>query len=78
MIIYPNPVTDNEFTVKTSFSLSKPSRLYVFNMEGKLLHSSTVEENTFTISTQNFHSPGIYIVNLITDKNSVQKKLVIQ
>ncbi len=80
--IYPNPISDT-FQIKVNSSLTdcKTLRLKIFSTDGKELIMKEYS-NLSQITEINFDSfklsQGTYIVNLVTDKGVVNKKLIIK
>ncbi|MDT0557299.1 endonuclease [Ichthyenterobacterium sp. W332] len=71
--LYPNPVTNNSFTVETTQNLN----LEIYDVLGKIVFSKTVGANTSTIDISNLNS-GIYLIKLNSGGRSFTKKLIKQ
>lgn len=71
--IYPNPVTNGIVNIKTTSNTVVEAA--VFNVLGKQVLSSTVNNNTLDVSNLN---SGIYILQLNQNGTSTTKKLVIK
>lgn len=71
--IYPNPAGDH-FTLK--FAGFEPTNITLYNMQGQQVHSSRVEGNSFTLSSDSFE-PGIYLVKALDDRNNKYTQKVI-
>ncbi|QOD59664.1 T9SS type A sorting domain-containing protein [Polaribacter haliotis] len=72
---YPNPITNNEFTITSSNSSKK--QVAIFNVLGKNVLSSsfTGTKSTLDVSTI---SSGIYILKVTEEGKTATKKLVIR
>jgi photosystem II stability/assembly factor-like uncharacterized protein len=77
--IFPNPVQKQSFTVFSGnhFPMDKTT-LQVYNLEGKLVHTSNETSSSFTVSTKNFNQPGVYIIILQNDFHVYHEKIIIQ
>lgn len=73
-VLYPNPATDN---LTISFSnISSPIRFSLINSIGELVMQQTL---TGELTTVILNQPvGIYFVKLISDKNTVTRKIIVQ
>ena len=71
--LFPNP-TSNSFTIL--HSLSKNAGLRILNLEGKEIRQQALLSNRMTISTEGI-IPGIYLVEIASEKQLVHKRLVI-
>ncbi len=78
--VYPNPVTDDSFTISFSNQIiNMPSTsVRIMDISGKVIHAnqSNNQENTIKINTKNLHS-GMYIVYIKNDTHSWIKKIII-
>jgi hypothetical protein len=77
--IYPNPVT-NQMTVALNMVKSAKVSFQVVNMLGQQVGQSVVKDLTTgqtntTLSTNDL-APGVYFLNIITDKGNLQQKFV--
>tara|TARA_B100000787_G_scaffold102360_1_gene75731 strand:+ start:15495 stop:16370 length:876 start_codon:yes stop_codon:yes gene_type:complete len=72
---YPNPITDNKFTVVTSSNLEKSVTL--FNLLGKKVLSSSFSGVKSDVDVSTISS-GIYILKVTEAGKTVTKKLVIR
>ncbi len=71
--IYPNPVSQNYFNIKTNQSL----KVEIFNILGKSILKTQVNSNNSKIDIGELVK-GIYLVKVISDQGSVTKKLIKQ
>jgi len=74
--IYPNP-NHGTFTFQVAGIEYKTAGVKVFDMFGKLVYESTVKNHKAEISIPGI-APGIYQLQLITDKGTANKKITIQ
>ncbi|SDS38536.1 Por secretion system C-terminal sorting domain-containing protein [Polaribacter sp. KT25b] len=72
---YPNPVTNNKFTVTSSSSNRK--EIAIFNVLGGKVFSSTVSGVKSTVDVSSISS-GIYILKVTEDGKTATKKLVLK
>ncbi|MBI4649464.1 MAG: T9SS type A sorting domain-containing protein [Bacteroidia bacterium] len=75
--LYPNPVYNSEpVTIKTVNE--KLIKIYLFTLTGKeVIFKTKTLQNEIKLDISGLRS-GIYIVKLITDENTITKKIVIQ
>jgi hypothetical protein len=72
--VYPNPLT------KGSLSVSLPKdaeRLSILDISGKIIYQTNVTKRNFTIEKSIFKADGIYMVNVVTNHNSLNKKVIV-
>ena len=70
--LFPNPPTNN-FTLQTNHR----GTLTITNQLGQLIFKTKIEKEKTQISTAGF-APGIYFVQLVTDKNISVQKIIVQ
>ena len=77
LLIYPVPVSQGQITIQSNNGLIGTAK--IFDIQGKLLLTKTIEENTSVIDVSAF-SKGIYIVSLFNELGQVlgTKKLIIE
>jgi hypothetical protein len=77
--IYPNPVTD-QMTVALNMVKSAKVSFQVVNMLGQQVGQSVVKDlatgQTNTTLSTNDLAPGVYFLNIVTDKGNLQQKFV--
>lgn len=71
--IYPNPVRDN---LKVT-GLSSETIARIYDLDGKLLHTSTLNNHESEINVSDL-SVGLYLIKLETDKESTVKRFIIR
>lgn len=74
--IYPQPATDQLFI--ESFNLSDFNDIKVFDMNGKVCFSITIQEKSSKIRIQPALSPGMYIVEIRGEKQTIREKVSFQ
>jgi endo-1,4-beta-xylanase len=72
--IYPNPVTNGSFTIS---GLSETKKIQVFNLSGNML-AEFDRLNQSSIKLSLSLDPGIYLLKLSNEKNTILKKLVVE
>ena len=73
--IFPNPTT-NYFTITTENDKSQPKTVNIYSIDGLLVKSESYTGNEIRIETNDL-SAGIFVVELITNKGSWYKKVVV-
>jgi len=80
--VYPNPVVDNKFTVRTNQDLSgKKASLNIVNTLGQKVFSTNTtfsNEGTIAVNPTNALSKGIYFLKVAVDGKVETKKLIIK
>jgi hypothetical protein len=71
--ILPNPVT----TYAKVLSRYKIERLEVFDVQGKKVEEINVNDYEYYIGVQNYNK-GTYLVNIVTQKGTTTKKMIVQ
>lgn len=79
--VFPNPAT-NEVNVKLSGSVAL-SRIYLYDITGKLIHSEMISNENLSISTTrtidvSMLNPGMYYVKMMDINKEISKKLIIK
>lgn len=72
--VYPNPFSTGSLVVKLP---ADATLLSVFDVTGKLVYKVNVIENEYLIDESAFKSEGIYLVNVVTSKNFMNKKVIV-
>jgi len=73
--IYPNPATDG--TIYIQIDTKDTYTITVTNIMGQVIHTVTGTQDIVTLNVSNF-VPGVYIVNVRTDKATTSQKLVVK
>ncbi|MCL2436015.1 MAG: T9SS type A sorting domain-containing protein [Lentimicrobiaceae bacterium] len=73
--IYPNPAINEKVYVEVDTDI--PYTLTVTNIMGQVLHTINRAQNTVAFDVSNF-APGIYIVNVRTDRAVASQKLILR
>jgi len=74
--IYPNP-TKGSFTIDFS-SKSENNSLQIIDLNGRVIYQENISNNYRKVYSSNQFAKGIYIVRIISNDNSINKKLIIQ
>ena len=72
--IYPNPFSTGSLVVKLP---ADAKMLSVFDVTGKLVYKEKVIKNEYLINESVFKSKGIYLVNVVTSKSAMNKKVIV-
>ena len=74
--LFPNPGI-TEMLIKFESDV-KNGNLSIFNSEGKLVHSATLEAgiNTYTLNVSNWHT-GLYFITIEANGENHSQKLII-
>jgi hypothetical protein len=80
ILIYPNPAKDNVQFALTS-DKKQEMKMRVYDLTGRLVDATELSlktgTNVFSINTGQWR-PGTYIVQLMTQTQTINKKLIIQ
>jgi hypothetical protein len=72
--IYPNPLSTGSLSIKLP---SDATQLSILDVTGKLVYKEKVMKTEYTIDQSVFKSKGVYVVNVVTTKNSWNKKVIV-
>jgi len=72
--VYPNPLSEGSLSVKLP---ENTLRLSVFDITGKIVYQDMGTIREYFIDETVFKSKGIYVVNVLTTKKSINKKIII-
>ncbi|WP_127846594.1 T9SS type A sorting domain-containing protein [Psychroflexus aestuariivivens] len=77
--IYPNPVKDDKFTIKSIKENSGEAEVKIFNLQGQNVFSETsnFESGKIQIQTEGFSS-GVYFVEIKQNNRSFKEKLIVE
>ena len=78
--VYPNPVTNQAFTIQTSHLAGEDVDLKLFNISGQAVMSQNLKVNSngaLNVQTSQLSS-GVYILELTQGKQSYKEKLIIK
>jgi len=70
--ISPNPAKDN---ITFHFNDFTTATITILDMNGRVLHKNSIAENNTTIDISNL-SKGFYLIQVITNKGSISKKII--
>jgi hypothetical protein len=78
-VVYPNPVVNNNFTIKLPATLSGNVKVTLHNLLGQeVFQVNTIASPILEIAPKNTLSSGVYIVSVIGEGISSQQKITIQ
>jgi hypothetical protein len=72
--VFPNPLSSGSLSIKLP---EGATQLSIFDVTGKTIYQEKVTANIYLIDRSVFKSEGVYVVNVLTAKNSVNKKVVV-
>ena len=72
--VFPNPFSKGSLTVKLP---ADATLLSVFDVTGKLVYKENVVKNEYLIDESVFQSDGIYLINVVTNKQAINKKVIV-
>jgi hypothetical protein len=79
IVIYPNPVTNNQFNIALPGNLTGEVIVKVINTIGQTVYQTKTEaQNTLIIAPNNTLSQGLYFVELTNQGKTSIKKIVIK
>lgn len=76
MTIYPNPVKRNSILNITVQELSSITKMYLYDLQGKLIKQSEISKSNYYLETSNIN-PGMYFLHLANNSGSKTFKLLI-
>ena len=79
MVIYPNPVTNNQFNIALQSNLTGEVTVKVINTIGQTVYQTKIEaQNTITVIPKSTLTQGLYFVELTNQGKTSIKKIIIQ
>jgi len=72
--VSPNPLTTGSLSIKLP---KDATQLSIFDATGKIVYQEQVIKNEYLINHSVFKSKGVYVVNVVTTKNSMNKKVIV-
>jgi hypothetical protein len=75
--IYPNPMI-YESIIEWDENILNPDLIVVYSIMGKKILSIKPVTNSIILKKSTFVNSGLYIVNLITDKENIIKRLIVE
>jgi len=72
--VYPNPLSTGSLSIKLPLDAKQVS---IYDVTGKLVYKEQVSRGEYLIDQSVFKSKGVYLVNVMTSKNSINKKVVV-
>ena len=78
-VVYPNPVTNNQFNIAFPSYLTGEVAIKIINTIGQTVYETKTEtQNTITITPNSILTQGLYFVELTNQGKSCIKKITIQ
>lgn len=74
--LFPNPVTKN-LNIHINHSNHTINKIEIYDIYGKLLHTAQASGAFVDLDVSDL-AAGIYVVHILTDKGSINKKFVKQ
>ena len=79
IVIFPNPVINNQFNIALPSNLTGEVTVKMINTIGQTVYQTKIEaQNTITISPNTTLSKGLYFVELTNQGKTSTKKIIIQ
>ena len=79
IVIYPNPVTNNQFNIALPSIITGEVTVKMINTIGQTLYQTKIEaQNTVTITPNSILTQGLYFVELTNQGKTSIKKIIIQ
>jgi hypothetical protein len=79
IVVYPNPVTNNQFNIAFPSYLTGEVAIKIINTIGQTVYETKTEaQNTITITPNSILKQGLYFVELTNQGKSSTKKITIQ
>jgi hypothetical protein len=79
IVVYPNPVTNNQFNIAFPSYLTGEVAIKIINTIGQTVYETKTEtQNTITITPNSILTQGLYFVELTNQGKSCIKKITIQ
>jgi uncharacterized protein YjdB/poly(3-hydroxybutyrate) depolymerase len=72
--LFPNPLSTGSLSIKLP---EDATQLSIFDVTGKLVYKEKVLKNEFLIDRSVFKSKGVYVLNVVTTKNNMNKKVIV-
>jgi len=72
--LFPNPLSTGSLSIKLP---EDATRLSILDITGKTVYQEPVTKNEFLIDRSVFKSEGVYVINVVTTKNSLNKKVIV-
>jgi hypothetical protein len=77
--VFPNPVTDNEFSMDFQQSLESSTVITVYNVTGAVIYSTMVEPGVRKFNVRlNYPPKGVYIVRAVSREFNFQQSIVVK
>ncbi len=77
VILYPNPVTNEHFTINLHGYTSNVS-ISIFDTLGRLMYKENTNENMLNINSNIFDSKGLYFLKIQSENNNQELKIIVR
>lgn len=74
--IYPNPISQNA-VLNINVGNKDNYTVNITGLSGKIIYSDKLIDSK-TINTNKYMEPGVYVISLVSDKTSVNRKLIVK
>lgn len=79
MVIYPNPVTNNQFNISLPNNLTGEVSIRIINTLGQIVYgTTTAAQHAISITPRSVLAQGVYLVELTHEGKSTTEKIIIQ
>ena len=79
IVVYPNPVTNNQFSIALPSTITGEVTVKVINTLGQTVYQTKIEaQNTITITPNSILAQGLYFVELTNQEKSSTTKIIIE
>ena len=72
--VFPNPLSTGSLSINLP---EDATRLSILDMTGRIVYQENVINKEFSINRSVFNSVGVYIVNVVTTKKMMNKKVIV-
>jgi len=72
--LFPNPLSSGSLSIKLPEGTVK---LFITDAAGKIIYQKQDKQKEYLINRSVFKSEGVYVVNVVTMKNSMNKKVIV-
>jgi len=72
--VSPNPLSTGSLLIKLP---EDATRLSIFDLTGKMVYQEQIIKKEFLIDRSVFKYDGVYVVNVVTKKNTMNKKVIV-
>jgi hypothetical protein len=77
ILVYPNPVSGDEFTIEVG-KYSEPASVKIVDIMGKPVYEIKTEESSLKLRKKVLPNSGVFIINVIGDDKLKSAKIVVE